>query len=117
MRNPDQVLREKERELERVKREVEALRLGGPLLEGEDTASDKAINPEPEARKEATTGQIVHGQKMRCQENDLRATPLVDTQRLQRIRRTNHSSTARAPFRLAASHLLRPPPPSMSRPR
>jgi len=63
MRNPDQVLREKERELERVKREVEALRLGGPLLEGEDTASDKAINPEPEARKEATTGQIVHGQK------------------------------------------------------
>ena len=57
MRNPYQVLREKERELERVKSEVEALRLVGPLLEGEESASNKAIKPEPEVRKEATTGQ------------------------------------------------------------
>jgi hypothetical protein len=50
MRNPYQVLREKEREFERVKREVEALRLVGPLLEGEDTASDNTAKRESEAR-------------------------------------------------------------------
>jgi hypothetical protein len=63
MRNPYQVLREKERELERVKREVEALRIVGPLLEGEESASNKAIKLEPEVRKEAITGQMVPDQK------------------------------------------------------
>jgi hypothetical protein len=63
MRNPYQVLREKERELEKVKREVEALRLVGPLLEGEESASNKAIKPEPEARKDATTGLKIPTQK------------------------------------------------------
>ena len=57
MRNPYEVLREKERELEKVKEEVEALRLVLPLLEGEDTPSEKPIKPEPEARKDGTTGQ------------------------------------------------------------
>jgi hypothetical protein len=56
MRNSYQVLREKERELEKVKGEVvEALRLVGPLLEGEDTASDNTAKKESEARKNATT--------------------------------------------------------------
>jgi len=63
MRNPYQVLHEKERELERVKREVEALRLVGPLLAGEDTPSEKSVKMEPEVREEATTGQIVPDQK------------------------------------------------------
>jgi hypothetical protein len=49
MRNPYQVLREKERELEEVKREVEALRLVGPLLEGEDTPSEEPAKSEPES--------------------------------------------------------------------
>jgi len=40
-----------------VKGEVEALRLVLPLLEGEDTPSEKPIKPEPEARKDGTTGQ------------------------------------------------------------
>jgi hypothetical protein len=56
MRNPYQILREKEREVERVKREVEALRLVGPLLEGEDTASNEPAKNESEVRKDATTG-------------------------------------------------------------
>jgi hypothetical protein len=63
MRNPYQVLREKEGELEKVKREVEALRLVGPLLEGEETPSLKIAKREPDQRKEATTGQIVPEQK------------------------------------------------------
>jgi hypothetical protein len=56
MRNPYQVLREKELELEKVEREVEALRLVGPLLEVEDTASDSTTKNESEVRKDATTG-------------------------------------------------------------
>jgi len=63
MRNPYQVLREKELELQRVKREVEALRLVGPLLEGEDTASDNTVKRESEARKDATTGLKIPTQK------------------------------------------------------
>jgi hypothetical protein len=63
MRNPYQVLREKERELEKVKAEVEALRLVGPLLEGEDTASDNTAKKESEARKDATTGLKIPTQK------------------------------------------------------
>jgi hypothetical protein len=57
MRNPYEVLREKERELERVKREVEALRLVGPLLEGEETPSEKPTKTEIEVCKDGTTGQ------------------------------------------------------------
>jgi hypothetical protein len=63
MRNPYQVLREKELELEKVKCEVEALRLVGPLLEGEETLSLKIAKTEPDQRKEATTGQKVPEQK------------------------------------------------------
>ena len=63
MRNPNQVLREKERELERVKREVEALRLVGPMLVGEDTPSDKPARNEAPERKEATTGLKIPEQK------------------------------------------------------
>jgi len=63
MRNPYQVLRDKERELENVKREVEALRLVRPLLEGEDTASDNTAKKESEARKDATTGLQIPTQK------------------------------------------------------
>jgi len=63
MRNPYQVLREKERELEKVNQEVEALRLVVPLLEGEDTASDNTAKRESEARKEATTGLKIPTQK------------------------------------------------------
>jgi len=63
MRNPYQVLREKEREFERVKREVEALRLVGPLLEDEDTASDNTAKKESEVRKDATTGLKIPTQK------------------------------------------------------
>lgn len=63
MRNPYQVLHEKERELERVKREVEALRLVGPLLAGEDTPSDKPAGKEAPVRKEATTGLKIPEQK------------------------------------------------------
>ncbi len=59
MRNPYQVLREKEVELERVKREVDALRLAGPLLADEETPSYKPAVNDAAARKEATTGQIV----------------------------------------------------------
>jgi len=55
MRNPYQVLREKERELEKVKAEVEALRLVGPLLEGENTPSEPTTS-ESDERKDATTG-------------------------------------------------------------
>jgi len=39
-----------------MKREVEALRLVGPLLEGEDTASNEPAKNESEVRKDATTG-------------------------------------------------------------
>jgi len=63
MRNPYQVLREKERELEKVNQEVEALRLVVPLLEGEDTASDNTAKRESEACKEATTGLKIPTQK------------------------------------------------------
>jgi chaperonin cofactor prefoldin len=63
MRNPYQVLREKERELEKVKHEVEALRLVGPLLTEEATASVKPAKAELDRRKEATTGQIVPDQR------------------------------------------------------
>jgi hypothetical protein len=63
MRNPYQVLREKERELEKVKAEVEALRLVGPMLEGEDTASNEPAKNESEARKDATTGLKIPTQK------------------------------------------------------
>jgi hypothetical protein len=62
MRNPYQVLREKEREFERVKREVEALRLVGPLLEDEDTPSESTTT-ESEVRKDATTGLKIPTQK------------------------------------------------------
>ncbi len=62
MRNPYEVLREKERELERVKREVEALQLVAPL-EGEESASNKAIKPDPDVRKDATTGLQIPTQK------------------------------------------------------
>ncbi len=64
MRNPYQVLREKEVELERVKREVDALRLAGPLLADEKAPSDKPAGNDASARKEATTGQIVPEQKL-----------------------------------------------------
>jgi hypothetical protein len=63
MRNPYQVLGEKELELQRVKREVEALQLVGPLLEGEETPSDKQLGSGGAVRKEASTGQIVPEQK------------------------------------------------------
>ncbi len=63
MRNPYEVLREKERELEEVKREVEALRLVGPLLEGEGTPSEKPTKTEIEVRKDGTTGQLPPDQK------------------------------------------------------
>jgi hypothetical protein len=63
MRNPYQVLREKELELEKVKGEVEALRLVGPMLEGEDTASNEPAKNESEARKDATTGLKIPTQK------------------------------------------------------
>ena len=63
MRNPYQVLREKERELEKVNSEVEALWLVGPLLAGEDTPSDKKAGNEEAGRKEATTGLKIPEQK------------------------------------------------------
>lgn len=63
MRNPYQVLREKERELDRVKSEVEALRLVGPLLADEDTPADEPVKNEAPERKEATTGLKIPQQK------------------------------------------------------
>ena len=63
MRNPYQVLREKEGELERVKREVEALRLVGAMLADEDTPADQANRNEAPERKEATTGLKIPQQK------------------------------------------------------
>ena len=63
MRNPYEVLREKELQLQLVKGEVEALRLVLPLLEGEDTASDNTAKRESEACKEATTGLKIPTQK------------------------------------------------------
>jgi hypothetical protein len=63
VRNPYQVLREKESELEKVKREVEALRLVLPLLTEEETGSNKPANTQPEARKDATTGLKIPTQK------------------------------------------------------
>jgi hypothetical protein len=63
MRNPYEVLWEKELQLQRVKCEVEALRLVGPRLEGEDTASDNTAKKESEARKDATTGLKIPTQK------------------------------------------------------
>jgi hypothetical protein len=63
VRNPYEVLREKELQLQLVKGEVEALRLVVPLLEGEDTASDNTAKRESEACKEATTGLKIPTQK------------------------------------------------------
>jgi len=63
VRNPYEVLREKELQLQLVKGEVEALRLVLPLLEGEDTASDNTAKRESEACKEATTGLKIPTQK------------------------------------------------------
>jgi len=63
VRNPYEVLREKELQLQLVKGEVETLRLVVPLLEGEDTASDNTAKRESEACKEATTGLKIPTQK------------------------------------------------------
>jgi hypothetical protein len=51
MRNVMEVLRAKEEELIRVKREVEALRIAAPLLVAKD---DPLIPPSPESKRSAS---------------------------------------------------------------
>jgi hypothetical protein len=57
MRDIYEVLREKEHALERVRREIEALRAVAPLL-ADDATSGPAYPPDA-GRKEATSGQQV----------------------------------------------------------
>lgn len=63
MRNIHEVLQQKEEDLERVRQEVEALRLVAPLLASEETLSNKQVGSGGAVRREATTGKNVPEQK------------------------------------------------------